>query len=138
MALNPERIQKWLHRIEQSDIVTFQSEVGQLFQYLAVEGKDNLLWQKYEAQTKDWENWLEGTGSHYPYEREGLPTDKAQAQSLAYSLYKTVVECQRESSPMALGLYDQQDFQAFIDKFNATFLVYFRQAVEDIGRAHSN
>src|SRR5688500_5294873 len=133
MALQPELIDFFFGQIERSSTNTFRGHVGQLFEHLTQEIKDNPVFTVYEQQLSTWSDWLdkhEGGNVGIDWEMPHAFTD---AKQLAYAMYKKVPSSDVDWLFYVTG---QDNTQTAVSTFNQLFLPHFKQALQDIANAN--
>ncbi|MEX2596762.1 MAG: nucleotide-binding protein [Salibacteraceae bacterium] len=136
MALKPDLIRFFLQNIQVSNMKTFGSEVAHLFEHLDKEIKDNQVFEKYESERKNWENWPNQDGGSFG--EWSLPTQYEEAKSLVYDLYRTVAEegANGYNLPANLTYSSHGDLNDAVYSFNQQFLGYFEQVLQEIVNAN--
>lgn len=137
MALNPERIKFLIQQIQNSEFRTFRSTVSQLFTYLDSEVKDNPIYEKYESERSKWENWPNSEETSFSHGQWDLPDNLEDAKSLAFGIYKSVAENNKNwVDSFAFRLFRQKPLGDNFYRLNNMFLGYFIQVLEEIINAN--
>lgn len=133
MALQPELLEFFFRQIENSSFNTIRGHVGQLFEHLTNEIKDNPVFDIYEAKVDTWLTWLDkNEGGNVGIDWQ-MPHTFADAKQLAYAMYKKV----RDSDYDWLFFVSGEDnLTRAVEKFNQFFLPHFKQALQDIANAN--
>jgi predicted nucleotide-binding protein len=134
MALNPEKIQFLINRIQNADYRTFSSSINQLFHYLDHQIKDNPIFEKYEKDRTNYEEWP--GENHLILSKWDMPSDLEDAKSLAYDIYKSMGEQSDNGDKLSFHLYRQSHYTDNINCANNDFLGYLELALEDIINAN--
>lgn len=133
MALQPELIDFFFGQIERSSTNTFRGHVGQLFEHLTREIKDNPVFTVYEQQVSTWSDWLDKhEGGNVGIDWE-MPHAFTEAKQLAYAMYKKVPSSDVDWLFYVTG---QDNTQTAVATFNQLFLPHFKQALQDIANAN--
>ncbi len=134
MALNPEKIQFLIERIQNADTRSFGSSISQLFNYLEQAVKDNPVFDKYNNDRARWENWP--GADHVSFQIWKMPAELEVAKSLSFDVYKTMSEHDDNGDKLSFHLYQQSHLSDNIYKINNAFLGYFSQVLDDIINAN--
>jgi hypothetical protein len=86
MALNPETIKFFLSRISNASIKSFGSEVGQLFNNLKDEIKDNPIYDLLMNESSNWDKWIDDASYSIGTSSYPLPSEYQKAKSLAFAI----------------------------------------------------
>ena len=133
MALQPELIDFFFSQIEHSSTNTFRGNVGQLFEHLTTEIKDNPVFAEYEQQVSAWSDWLDkNEGGNVGIDWQ-MPHVFASAKQLAYAMYKKVLSSDIDWLFFVTG---EDNTQTAVETFNHLFVPHFKQALQDIANAN--
>jgi predicted nucleotide-binding protein len=135
MAMKPELIDFFLQQIDRSNTSTVSGSIRQLFEHLATEVKDNLVYTQYETAMPHWLSWLdekEAGGFGYDWQ---MPGSFVEAKQLAFSVYKKLA-LNEDHSDFLFQISEKSNLQEAIEAFNEMFLPYFTKALEDITNAN--
>jgi len=133
MALQPELIDFFFQQIELSVSNTLRGNVGQLFEHLALEVKDNPVFNTYQQQVSKWSDWLDkNEGGNVGIDWE-MPHSFTDAKQLAYAMYKQVETSDEDWLFFVTGA---DNLDVAVVSFNRYFLPHFKQALRDISNAN--
>lgn len=130
MALNVERVEFLLNKIENSEFRDFGGIVTQLMTHLKEEVKDNFVYFKFTDRVKGFENWPNEDDS---FNNIGaVPADFEDAKALAFALYTFVANNRENGWGIASNIVSERNHSESVRRFNALFLDYLREAISDI------
>lgn len=133
MAIKPDLINFFLENISNSKKQTFGSEVAHLFEHLENEVKDNPIYDKYEKEIGNWNDWESQTDDELE-----LPSEFEKAKSYAYDIYKRVAKKGSEGYDIVWRFFPERhaSIDSRISDFNDQVLPYFIEAIKDIVNAN--
>jgi predicted nucleotide-binding protein len=134
MALNPELIQFFFNRIQNSNTVTLRGSVGQLFEHLENEVKDNPVFDKYQHAIVKWDELIEGESSFRSYDWE-MPSNFEEVKNLSYALYKKI-SIAEDLTGLLFGMTNEGNLERAVYEFNKMFLGYLGKTLDDIVNAN--
>lgn len=133
--MKPDLIDFFLQQIDRSNTSTISGSIRQLFEHLATEVKDNLVFAQYEAAAPQWLSWLdEKEAGSFGYDWQ-IPGSFNDAKQLAFGVYKKLT-LDTDHSDFLFGITKTSNLQEAIEAFNEMFLPYFKKALEDIANAN--
>lgn len=128
MALNVDRIQFLLNKIENSEYRDFGGIVTQLMTHLNEETKDNFVYSNYLKRVPEFNDWPDEKLDHTAM----VPADFEDAKAVAFALY-THVSNQRENGWMTPSyLTGERAHSDSVRRFNSLFLDYLKEAIHEI------
>lgn len=130
-TMSKEKIEKFASKIQSARFNNFPVCCKHLFDYLKNFESDNETLQRYEADRKKWESWPGGSRSSFGADWQ-LPEDAAECKSLAYDIYKSVVESNDQGTGLSFVLFKNSRLEDNIYDLNSTFLSYLAEALTEI------
>lgn len=128
MPLNEKKFTAILQKIRDASRRTIIPSIHDLFTYLETEVPSNVVFRRYEDERKTkWEGWIEGR-SIGSWE---MPLNEADRKSLAYDLYRGVVESGDAGNGTIFWMY-HEDWETNVLEFQRDFFDPFVNAMDDI------
>lgn len=128
MALNVDRIQFLLDKIENSEYRDFGGIVTQLMSHLKEETKDNFVYLNYLNRIPEFQDWPDEKLDHIAM----VPADFEDAKAVAFALYTNVSNQRENGWTIASYLTGEKAYSDSVHRFNSIFLDYLREAIHDI------
>lgn len=128
MSLNEKKFTALLVKIRDASRKTVVPCIHDLFSYIEREAHDSPAFLQYEDERKTkWRDWGEGRALG----DWDMPLDENARKSLAYHLYRGVVECGDAGNGMLHWMYHESFEVNFLD-FQRDFFDVFVHAMEDV------
>lgn len=128
MSLNEKKFTALLEKIRDSSRKTAVPCIHDLFRYIEREAPNSIAFLRYEDERKTkWHDWGEGRSLG----AWDMPLDENERKSLAYHLYRDVVECGDAGNGMLYWMY-YESFELNFLKFQRDFFDVFVHAMEDV------
>ncbi len=131
MALNPKKVSFLIQQIAQAEFHTYFGVIGQLFNYLEEEIKDNQLYSHYKNERAKWKDW---SGNNRAWT---LPNNLDDAKSLSFDVYNSIAENSDEwLKSFGLNLFGEKRYTDNYSRINDSFLGYLQLVLEEIINAN--
>ncbi|HRI65767.1 MAG TPA: nucleotide-binding protein [Polyangium sp.] len=128
MSLNEKKFTALLMKIRDASRKTVVPCIHDLFSYIEREAHNSPAFRQYEDERKTkWRDWGEGRALG----NWDMPLDENARKSLAYHLYRGVVECGDAGNGMLHWMY-YESFELNFLEFQRDFFDLFVQAMEDV------
>jgi predicted nucleotide-binding protein len=128
MALSEKKFAALLSGIRDASRKTVIPSIYDLFTYIESEAPTSRAFLQYEEERKSkWAEWGEGRN----FGAWDMPLDEGERKSLAYDLYRGIVECGDAGNGTLHWMY-AHDFESNLFDFQRDFFDLFVRAMEDV------